>query len=375
MAAKALVTGGAGLVGSHIVDELLRKGYDVRVLDNLEPSIHLEGRPPWVPADVEFMHGDVRSDDDVAKALDGVEVIFHQAVYGGFAPELVKMADVNMTGTARIFEVIRTKGLNIRKIVTASSQAVYSEGRYECAEHGLFYGTTRPIGQMQAGQWEVRCPQCQQPGRSLPISEDAPVKLSNIYALSKHFEERLTVGLGREWGIPAVALRYGLTYGPRQSIFNPYSGICSIFSTRFLNGKAPIIYEDGRQTRDFTFVGDVARANVAVLDSDAADYGVFNVGTSIGTPVIEFARILGRAYAIDIEPETPGEYRPIDIRHLVLDNTNLRALGWSPTVPVAAGIQRYADWIQSMPRPQEYFTEAEKTLKNLRIVRSVNRTE
>ncbi len=372
MAAKALVTGGAGLIGSHIVDELLRKGYDVRVLDNLEPCIHLEGRPPWITKDIEFLHGDVRSLNDVEKALEGVEIIFHQAVYGGFAPELVKMADVNVTGTARIFEVIRTRGLNIRKIVTASSQAVYSEGRYECAEHGHFYGSTRPIAQMQARDWNVKCPQCGQSGRSVPISEDAPVKLSNIYALSKHFEERLTVGLGREWGIPAVALRYGLTYGPRQSIFNPYSGICSIFSTRLLNNKSPIIYEDGRQTRDFTFVEDVARANVAVLENPAADYEVFNVGTSLGTPVLDFARLLGRAYKLELEPATPGEYRPIDIRHLVLDNARLRALGWRPEVPVEEGVRRYAEWILSMPQPQEYFSEAEKTLKNLRIVRTAD---
>ncbi|MBS0656741.1 MAG: NAD-dependent epimerase/dehydratase family protein [Verrucomicrobia bacterium] len=373
MSAKVLVTGGAGLIGSHIVDELLQRGYEVRVLDNLEPCIHLEGRPVWTTADVDFHHGDVRSQDDMEKALAGVEIIFHQAVYGGFAPELVKMADVNMTGTARIFEIIRTRGLNIRKVVTASSQAVYSEGRYECAEHGFFLGSSRAVAQMQAGDWEVKCPQCGRPGQSRPISEEVPVKVGNIYALSKHFEERLTLGLGREWGIPAVALRYGLTYGPRQSIFNPYSGICSIFSTRLLNGKRPIIYEDGRQTRDFTFVGDVARANLAVLENPAADYEVFNVGTSLGTPVIEFARYLARAYGSELEPETPGEYRPIDIRHLVLDNSRLRALGWAPTVPVEEGVRRYAEWILSMPRPQEYFTEAEKTLKNLRIVRTADR--
>lgn len=370
---KVLVTGGAGLIGSHIVDELLHRGYEVRVLDNLEPCIHLEGRPSWTTSDVDFHHGDVRSHDDVEKALAGVEVVFHQAVYGGFAPELVKMADVNMTGTARIFEIIRTRGLNIRKIVTASSQAVYSEGRYECAEHGFFLGSGRPVAQMQAGDWEVKCPQCGGAGQSRPISEEVPVKVGNIYALSKHFEERLTLGLGREWGIPAVALRYGLTYGPRQSIFNPYSGICSIFSTRLLNGKAPVIYEDGCQTRDFTFVGDVARANVAVLENPAADYEVFNVGTGLGTPVLEFARHLARAYDVEIAPETPGEYRPIDIRHLVLDNARLRALGWSPTVPVEEGVRRYAEWILSMPRPKEYFTEAEKTLKNLRIVRTAQR--
>ena len=366
---KVLVTGGAGLIGSHIVDLLLQRGYAVRVFDNLEPCTHLEGKPAWVPKDVEFLLGDMRNMDDVEQAVTGVDLICHQAAYGGFAPELTKMTDANACGTARIFEIIRTKKLNIRKIVTASSQAVYGEGKYRCPRCGPCYPAQRPIAQLERADWEAKCPTCDGPTAGMPINEDSPLKLTGVYALSKYYEERLTLALGREWGIPTVALRYALTYGPRQSIFNAYSGICSIFSTRLLNNLPPIIYEDGRQMRDFTFVGDVARANVLALESDAATGQVFNVGTGQGTTVMEFACLLRDAYGRQVTPATPGEFRPMDFRHLIADNSRLRAIGWQPTVPVAEGVRRYAEWILSMPRPAEYFSRAEQVLKQMRIVR------
>jgi dTDP-L-rhamnose 4-epimerase len=367
--AKALVTGGAGLIGSHIVDLLLQRGYAVRILDNLEPATHFEGRPPWIARDAEFMPGDMRNLDDVRKALQGVDVVFHQAAYGGFAPELTKMTDVNACGTARLFEIIRTDGLDIRKVVTASSQAVYGEGKYQCAACGPCYPSPRSIEQMERPEWELVCPKCRGVLRPIPIDEDAPVKLNGTYHLTKYFEERMTLALGRDWGIPTVALRYMLTYGPRQSVFNPYTGICSIFSTRILNGLPPVVYEDGRQTRDFIFVEDVARANLAVLESDAANGRVFNVGTGTAVTIADFARLLARAYGSAVEPLIPGQFRPMDFRHLVADNRALRQLGWQPTVPLETGIQRYAEWILSLKRPAEYFTQAEAVLKRMRIVR------
>ncbi len=217
----------------------------------------------------------------------------------------------------------------------------------------------------------MKCPQCGAATRGLPIEEDAPLKLNSVYALSKYYEERLTLALGREWGIPAVALRYSLTYGPRQSIFNPYTGICSIFSTRLLNNLPPTIYEDGQQRRDFVFVKDVARANLLALENDEANFRVLNVGTGTGTPVMEFARVLGQAYGVTLEPATPGEFRPADVRHLMADNTRIRSLGWTPTVAVEDGVRQYAAWILSRPRPAEYFSHAEKVLKEMRIVRRV----
>lgn len=366
---KALVTGGAGLIGSHIVDLLLQKGYEVRILDNLEPCTHLGKRPEWVPKDVEFVQGDMRSAEDVEKAVSGVDVIFHQAAYGGFAPELTKMTDVNACGTARIFEAIRTKRLDIKKIVTASSQAVYGEGKYLCPKCGPCYPGPRPLSQFERGQWEVLCPRCGTETKGTPIDEESPVNLYGVYAISKYFEERLTLAMGREWGIPTVALRYSLTYGPRQSIFNPYSGICSIFSTRLLNGIPPVVYEDGKQMRDFVFVGDVAAANVMVMENDAANHQVFNVGTGKGTTVLQFVDFLRSSYNATVTPVLPREFRPNDFRHLIADNSRILKLGWKPMVPVEEGVRRYANWILSKPRPAEYFSEAEKILKDMRIVR------
>jgi dTDP-L-rhamnose 4-epimerase len=366
---KALVTGGAGLIGSHIVDLLLRRGYGVRILDNLEPATHFEGRPDWIPAEAEFVQGDVRSTDDVRRALTGVDVVFHQAAYGGFALEMTKMTEVNAAGTARLFEVIRTDNLDIKKIVVASSQAVYGEGKYECAQCGPCYPDLRPQEQLERRDWEVHCPRCRAVLKPIPIDESAPVKLIGTYHLTKYFEERMTLALGREWGIPAVALRYMLTYGPRQSVFNPYTGICSIFSTRLLNERPPVLYEDGQQTRDFTFVEDVARANVAVMESDAANGRVFNVGTGRPTTILQFAELLRSAYGAKVAPYVPGQFRPVDFRHLVADISALRGIGWEPKVSIESGIKRYADWILSMKRPAEYFTKAEEALKRARVVR------
>jgi dTDP-L-rhamnose 4-epimerase len=353
------------------VDLLLRKGYSVRVLDNLEPGTHMEGRPPWTQTNAEFIHGDMRSLADLEKSLSGVDAVIHQAAYGGFAPELTKMTDVNACGTARIFEVIRTKRLDIKKVVTASSQAVYGEGKYSCASCGVVYPELRPVHQLRRGQWEHVCPGCGDTLQPMPIAEDTPLRINGVYALSKYYEERLTLSLGNEWGIPSVALRYMLTYGPRQSIFNPYTGICSIFSTRLLNGVPPVLYEDGQQTRDFVFVEDVAAANVQVLENDAANGGVFNVGTGVATTVSDFARILRDAYGVSVDAVVPGEFRALDFRHLVADNARLRALGWAPRVPVREGVRRYAEWIRSMPHPAEYFSKAEQILKQLRVIHKV----
>jgi len=305
----------------------------------------------------------------VRRALEGVDYVFHQAAYGGFAPELTKMTDVNACGTARLFETIRTANLPVRKIVTASSQAVYGEGKYQCPRCGPCYPPLRSVDQLERGDWTMRCPQCRGTVSPQPIDETAPVKLNGTYHLTKYFEERMTLSLGRDWGIPTVALRYMLTYGPRQSVFNPYTGICSIFSTRILNDLPPVVYEDGRQTRDFVFVEDVARANLTVLESEAASGRVFNVGTGVAVQIADFARLLAAAFDKSREPLIPGEFRPMDFRHLVADTRALRDLGWQPLVPVEEGVRRYANWIQSLGRPAEYFTKAEQVLKQMRIVR------
>ena len=287
---RALVTGGAGLIGSHVTDLLLREGWKVRVLDNLEPNTHRRGKPAWINQEAEFIAGDLRDLDTITAALDKIDIVFHQAAYGGYMPEIAKYVHVNSLGTAQMLEVIREKKLPIKKIVVASSQAVYSEGAGECPEHGLVFPPVRPVEQLRKGDWQVHCPICGAITKSVPTPENAPVGGETVYGLTKVDQERLVLLWGKQIGIPTVALRYSCTYGPRQSIFNPYTGVIAIFCTRLLNNLPPVLYEDGEQTRDFSFVEDIARANLLAAETDELDGLPVNVGSGLGVSIREIAR-------------------------------------------------------------------------------------
>lgn len=369
---KALVTGGAGLIGSHLVDLLLIEKWQVRILDNLEPTTHPFGRPDWIPNEAEFQLGDVRNPDDLDKALAGVDVIFHQAAFGGFVPEVSKYLDTNAVGTARIFEAIVRRAFDIQKIVVASSQAVYGEAKYSCPEHGTQYPSIRAIEQLMKAEWETKCPVCGAPLTPLPTDEVTPLDPTTPYAISKLAEEKLAINLGRELGIPAVALRYSLTYGPRQSLFNPYTGICSIFSTRLLNDLPPIVFEDGNQTRDFIFVEDVAKANLHVYQSQQADYEVFNVGTQKNTSVNAFVDVLSGAYEKSIRPSIKGEFRPGEVRHLFADKSKIKAIGFNNKTILDEGIRAYASWILQQGSVEEYFSRAEKNMRTTGLIRQTS---
>ncbi len=365
---KALVTGGAGLIGSHIVDLLIETGHQVRILDNLSRPTHLMGKPSWLHPMAEFIEGDVRSRDTLSYALEGIDWVFHQAADGGFTNAISHYFTNNSLPTATLYELIRDRHA-VKKVITASSQAVYGEGKYHCKDHGPQYPLPRQVEQLQRADWEMHCPICNQPLTSLPVDESRVYPLTP-YALSKYMNEILALNLGRLYGIPSVALRYSLTYGPRQSLFNPYTGITSIFSTRILSGKAPIIYEDGQQTRDFIFVEDVARANLLVAESEQANYQAFNVGTGVSTSVESFVSLLNATYKRSVSPIMRGEFRPGDFRHLVADVSKLRSLGWKAKVDLKEGLSRYAQWISSYGSVEEYFSEAERLLKETGIIQT-----
>src|SRR3984893_13015519 len=365
---RALVTGGACLIGSHVADLLQREGWKVRVLDNLEPQTHRKGKPAWIAEDVEFIQGDVRDRETITSALQGSDVVFHQAAYGGYMPEMAKYVHVNSFGTAQMLEVIREQRLPIKKIVVASSQAVYSEGAATCPEHGLVFPDVRPLEQLQAGDWSVHCPICQAVTKSVPTPERAPVGGETVYGLTKVDQEKLTLLWGKQIGIPTVALRYSCTYGPRQSIFNPYTGVIAIFCTRLLNNLPPVLYEDGEQTRDFSFVEDIARANLLAATTDKLDGLAVNVGSGRGVPIREIAEQISKALKIDIAPEVNGEFRPGEMRHLTSDTTKIRSAGYEPEVALEQGIERYIDWIQTQSDIRDYFSEAEQILKSKGIV-------
>jgi dTDP-L-rhamnose 4-epimerase len=363
----ALVTGGAGLIGSHIVDLLVAEGWRVRVLDNYEPQTHRDGPPPWRNPRADYLTGDVRDRNDLRAALDGIEIVFHEAAYGGYMPEIAKYLEVNSYGTALLLETIRDERLPVRKVIVASSQAVYDEGAYRDGNGALFFPGPRPLAQLQRGIWDVLDAHGN-PATPVPSPERAPIGGQTVYAISKADQERLVLAWGRQTGIPTVALRYSCTYGPRQSIFNPYTGVIAIFCTRLLNGLPPVIYEDGRQTRDFCFVADIARANVLAAIDDRADGEVFNVGSGVGTAIGDLASLLAEMLGVPIAPDCPDEFRPGEIRHLTSDITKIAALGWQPQVPLADGIARYLEWIRTQGDVTDYFTAAAARLRQQRIV-------
>jgi dTDP-L-rhamnose 4-epimerase len=373
---RALVTGGAGLIGSHIVDLLQAKGRSVRVLDNLEPQTHRNGKPPWLEAAIqkgaEFVEGDIRDREVVESALDGIDVVFHQAAYGGYMPEISKYVAVNSFGTAQLLEIIREKNLGVRKVVVASSQVVYPEGAGECPQHGLVFPGLRPVEQLRRGDFSVRCPACQSPTKSVPTPEFAPLGGETVYAITKVDQEKLVLTWGRQVGIPTVALRYSCTFGPRQSIFNPYTGVIAIFCTRLLNNLPPVIYEDGEQSRDFSFVEDVAQANLLAAASDQLDGKAVNVGSGRAVTIQQVAEMLSDALRIRLAPIMNREFRPGEMRHLISDTTVIRSAGYTPAVSLEEGIERYLEWIRQQGSVRDYFAVAEPILREKGILQKVD---
>ena len=367
----ALVTGGAGLIGSHLADVLHGEGWAVRVYDNLEPQTHANGRPGWISPATEFVLGDVRDAAGLEAALEGVDTVFHLAAYGGYMPEIAKFVDVNSLGTARLLETIRDRNLPVRKLVIASSQAVYVEGAVLCDDHGVRFPPRREAADLAAGRFAVPCPLCGQATRSVPTAEQAPIGGETVYALTKLDQERLALTWSRQVGIPAVALRFACTYGPRQSLFNPYTGVIAVFCTRLVNGLPPVLYEDGEQTRDLTYVGDIARACLLASESDRLDGLAANVGTGRPTSIRQLAELLAEVLEIGIAPETPGAYRPGEMRALTPDTTLIAAAGFEPRVALEEGLRRYVGWLREQGPVGERFGDSLERLRRHRVVHAV----
>jgi len=416
---RVLVTGGAGFIGSWTVDLLLGKGYEVRILDNLQPRVHPQGKPPWVPKEAEFIQGDVANPADLASALQGVDYVFHLAAYQDYLPDFSHFIHTNTESAALLFELIVSdrKRYPVQKIIFASSQSVCGEGRYLCAacarkedgkwkmERGkdgeeaasssMFHSPfsvlhfpssavrvpePRPIEQLKRGDWDIHCPVCGGYMQPLLIDE-ATVSPGTAYGISKYAIELLADRLGRRYGIPTVCLRYTYVQGPRNSFYNAYSGIARRFALRLLHGLPPVIYEDGQQRRDYVSVRDVARANVLVMEDPQADYQVFNVGGGRAVTVLEFAHIMLDEFVSDpsglspsgrsLEPLIPGEFRLGDTRHTVSDISKLRNLGWEPTIPVEQNVAEYVAWIKEQRGTREYLEEAEQVMREQGVVQQV----
>jgi dTDP-L-rhamnose 4-epimerase len=341
---RVLVTGGAGFIGSHLVDRLLAEGHQVKILDNLEPKVHPSGLPKYVPAEAEFILGSVTDAQALSQALHEVDVVFHQAAYQDYMLDFSKFLQVNAVGTALLYEIIVGRRLPIQKVIVASSQAVYGEGQYQCAQHGSFLPVPRSWQQLAEGRWEVRCPQCDH--RSEPVLlQEQYCNPYNQYAVSKLAQEKAALGLGWLHGIPTVALRYSITQGTRQSLWNHYSGVCRIFFSRALRGESLIIYEDGKQTRDFVHVADVVDANMLVLNNSTADYRAFNVGSGVPVTVLEYAKAVNARVPAPVPLDIGGQYRRGDNRNSVSSIDQLQVLGWKPKHDLNDILDEFLKWI------------------------------
>src|SRR5215218_4585147 len=312
MSGRVLITGGAGFIGSHLADELLEHGYQVRALDNLSDQVHGQdsGRPGYLNPDVELVEGDVRDPGAVRKALEGVDAVYHYAARVGVGQsmyEIERYTSVNNLGTAVLLEALIEKP--VRRLVVASSMSIYGEGLYVDGEGRPVLGQERGLERLKAHDWEVRDDQGR-PLTPVPTPESKTPYLSSVYALSKYDQERMCLMVGRAYSIPTVALRFFNVYGTRQALSNPYTGVLAIFASRLLNDRAPMIFEDGLQQRDFVSVKDVARACRLAMESPDAAYRVFNVGSGQPRTVLSVAHAMAKVMGkTDIEPQVSGKYR------------------------------------------------------------------
>jgi dTDP-L-rhamnose 4-epimerase len=367
---RVLVTGGAGFIGSHTVDALLARGYEVRILDSLQPRVHPNGRPEYLSPDAELLIGSAADRDQLGRALKGVDYVMHLGAYQDYLTDFSTFIHVNSESSALLFELIVERRYPVRKIVFASSQSVSGEGRYECARHGVIRPGMRPIEQLERGDWEIHCPHCGDYMKPLLIDE-ATCSPHTAYSISKYTIELLARSLGERYGIPTACMRYTYVQGARNSFFNAYSGICRIFALRILNGLPPICYEDGKQLRDYVNVRDVARANVLAMEAAGDSHAVFNVGGGRPLTVLQFARIIIDACGAAVEPSVPGVFRVGDTRHTVADNAAMGALGWEPSIPVERNVQEYLEWMSRYRETKAYLDEAERVMREQAILRQV----
>jgi dTDP-L-rhamnose 4-epimerase len=345
-----LVTGGAGFIGSHLAKALLARGKRVRVLDNLDPLAHSDGRPKHLSDDAELIVGDLRDRETVDRALAGVDGVFHLGGVVGNGESMInarRAVDHNAGGTATLLEAAAQRRDRIRRLVAASSMVVYGEGSYWCARHGIVHPPLRPLRRLRQRAWEPPCPDCGGPVEPAPTPEDAPLRPTSVYGITKRDQEELVLVMGRAYGLETVALRYLNVYGPGQALANPYTGVAAIFAARILNGRPPRVFEDGCQLRDLVHVSDVVRATAAAMDGRDVPGTALNVATGRRVRVIELARLIAAAMGSDLEPGITGEYRAGDIRHCFADVTAARELlGFEAATSLEEGIPELAAWVE-----------------------------
>ena len=365
MAKHILITGGAGFIGSHLADELLEHGHRVRVLDLLSAQVHTNGkiRPHYLNRDVEPVWGDLRDQETVKRAVRNMDAVYHFASSVGVGQSMYAIADYtshNDLGTAMLLEALVQSP--VERLVVASSMSIYGEGLYRSGTEVISTGVERSMAQLRAGRWEP-ADENGNPLEPVATPETKPPALSSVYALSKYVQERMCLMIGRAYSIPTVALRFFNVYGPRQSLSNPYTGVLAIFGSRYLNGRPPVIFEDGWQKRDFVSVHDVARACRLCLDAPEAVDNVLNIGSGQACTIRGLAQLMGQALGCEnIAPLINGKYRMGDVRHCFADISRARSLiGFSPQVALHEGIVELANWLEGQ-QVEDHFDRASEEL-------------
>jgi len=369
---KILVTGGAGFIGSHLVDKLVKLGHNVIIFDNLTKQVHPFGIPDYLNLKAIFIRGDVRNKNKLKDVVKKVDVIYHFSAAVGVGQsqyEISKYVDVNIKGTANLLDVLVNEKHRVKKVIVASSMSIYGEGMYKCKKCGKVKPEIRDYKNEKITSWEPLCPFCRGELKPIPTDEDTPLKSNSIYAITKKEQEEMSLLIGRTYGIPVVSLRFFNVYGPRQSLSNPYTGVCAIFLSRIKNNNPPVIFEDGLQTRDFIWVGDIVNACLLALKKEKANYEIFNVGSGKPVTIKKIAEILIELLNKNLKPEITYKFRKGDVRHCYADISKIkRKLGFKIETKLEDGLKKLINWSKK-EKAEDKFKYAEKQLKEKGLVR------
>ncbi|MBI4858030.1 MAG: NAD-dependent epimerase/dehydratase family protein [Acetobacterium woodii] len=367
MKKKVLITGGAGFIGSHTADLLINRGYEVIIYDKLHSKTHNGKWPSYINPAAIRVYGDVQDREKMVCEIKKVNYIIHLAAEMDLNPDFQLFMDVNVGGTALIYELIVKNNLPIEKIIVASSQFVYGEGEWECPIHGRFQAPIRNKNKMLQGQWDHLCPKCSGPAKyckNIEYYQNPP----NHYALSKYFQEKLALQLGRLYSIPSVAMRYSIVHGPRQSLKNTYSGALRTFAINLLLNRPLATFEDNKSLRDFVSVFDVANANMIVLEAPDSNYQIYNVGGEIAWSIDNLAKVLADKIGCSYSFSFKKEFRIGDIRHAVSDISKIKKLGWKPIYSEEDTLSAYVDWIKNQEIDANAFIQTQKLLRHNNII-------
>ena len=364
-----LITGGAGFIGSNLALKLIEKDYIVTVLDNLSPQIHEENSPLYnsIKDKVKFIRGSVLNYEDWKKALEHIDVVVHLAAETGTGQsmyEIEKYTDVNIKGSSIFLDILANEKHSVKKMVIASSRAIYGEGKYECLTHGIVYPKERIDNNMKKRDFSVKCPTCKRDVNLVATDEESKIHPTSIYGITKQVQEQMFMVMGKTLNIPTVALRYQNVYGAGQSLSNPYTGILSIFSTQIKNGNDINIFEDGLESRDFVYIDDVVDATILGIEKDEANGEVFNVGSGEAIDVLTVAKTLVKVYESDSKITVSGNYRLGDIRHNYADLAKVKAiLGFEPKIDFEEGIQKFIEWVNVQNIVEDKYQQSIQEMK------------